>query len=422
MSSWPSHSNTVSQVIWHSSGDLDLPALGLRMTTRLRKAEGEQQLIAQTDPGSTSVELKWPDGTHGRYNYVWLRDNCTCEACGDKSGGHRYLEIGQIPVDIAAKRITAHGDDSVEIEWLPDGHVSRYAGRWLRLYSEARTAAVVGARPQLWDGAISDLPSTQYHDLSGDDDARAQAFFHVERYGFCLIRGVPDAHDEIERLAGAFGYVRETHYGRVFDLISTPEQRILAQTSHAIRPHNDELFREPAPGIMVMHCLIASEDGRGESILVDGFEAARRLKASDPSAFELLTKVPMAHVRTLSDGVDDVALRATGHAIEVDGRGDVVAIRINERTMAPFDLPEDLMAPTYDALRKLLALVYDESLAMRVRLESGDAMIFDNHRVLHARAGFAGRRHIRQCHIGRDEFFSRAEVLRNRLSAEEAAA
>ena len=35
----------------------------------------------------------------------------------------------------------------------------------------------------------------------------------------------------------------------------------------------------------------------------------------------------------------------------------------------------------------------------------------DNQRVLHARTAFAGRRHIRQCHVDRDEVFSRLRLL-----------
>jgi len=94
-----------------------------------------------------------------------------------------------------------------------------------------------------------------------------------------------------------------------------------------------------------------------------------------------------------------------------------VAVHINERTMAPLDIEENLTEPVYRALQEMLALVYAPEACVKYRLESGQAAILDNHRVLHARAAFKGNRHIRQCHVDRDEFFSRLRALRRRLAA-----
>ena len=365
----------------------------------------------------TTLNLQWADGVQGTYHYIWLRDNCSCSECGDKSGGHRYLELNAIPPDITPKQVTVNARGQIEIVWTPDEHLTVYESDWLRHYSRSQQARqALRCRPVLWDAALtSNPPNCRYSDVLSSDRHRLTMLEHLRSHGFCLLREVPVEHDEIERVARLVGYIRETHYGRVFDLVSTKEQRILAQTSHAIRPHHDELFRDPTPGILIMHCLIASEDGRGESILVDGFNAAQTLASSDRAAFDLLTRVPVAHHRLLSDGVDDVALRAAWRTISLDDDGQIAAVRINERTMAPLDLPEDEIRPAYAALRKLIGLVYDPRAAFCFRLEAGDAMLFDNHRVLHARMAFSGTRHIRQCHVDRDEFLSRLETLDRRV-------
>ncbi len=78
-----------------------------------------------------------------------------------------------------------------------------------------------------------------------------------------------------------------------------------------------------------------------------------------------------------------------------------------------------LIEPVYRALQHLLALVYAPEACVTYRLESGQAAVMDNHRVLHARAAFNGNRHIRQCHVDRDEFFSRLRVLQRRLDIED---
>ena len=231
-----------------------------------------------------------------------------------------------------------------------------------------------------------------------------------------MLNNVFARESEIEKLASIFGFLRQTHYGRIFELVSRPQKRILAETAHGIKPHNDELFRDPIPGMMIMHCLKASEDGGGASILVDGFNAAAALRNQDELAFKLLSQVPIPHNRHLVDDVDDVALSAAWPAIDLDNFNEIVAVHVNERTMAPLDIAEDLVEPVYKGLSRLLGLLYAEQAAIRFRLESGQAMVFDNHRVLHARTEFNGTRHIRQCHVDRDEFFSRFRALHRRLT------
>jgi len=134
--------------------------------------------------------------------------------------------------------------------------------------------------------------------------------------------------------------------------------------------------------------------------------------------FDLLCEVPIPHKRFLVDDVDDVALAANWRTIELNRHGDIEAVHINERTMAPLDTTAELIEPVYRALREILSLVYDAQAFVQYRLEPGQAVVMDNHRVLHARTAFDGNRHIRQCHVDRDEFFSRLRALRRRRDSE----
>ena len=45
-----------------------------------------------------------------------------------------------------------------------------------------------------------------------------------------------------------FGYVRETNYGRVFDVKIEPDPANLAFTSRRIGMHTDNPYRDPGPG------------------------------------------------------------------------------------------------------------------------------------------------------------------------------
>ena len=380
----------------------------------------EQKLsIDSIERQQRCIVITWKDGHRSVFHHIWLRDNCTCSECGDRSGGHRYLELGSIDPDIVPDEISVDASGSLYIRWAEDAHITGYSPAWLREHSYS-TGSIAGRRqqPVLWDSDLDDkIPEWDYRQVIADESIRLQMFQRINDYGFAILNEVPIEEDQIERLAEIFGFIRQTHYGRVFDLISTPQQRILAQTAHAIRPHNDELFRDPIPGLFMMHCLRASDCGGGASVLVDGFKAADNLRSRNRESFDLLCQVPIPHRRFLVDDVDDVALAAKWPVIELNQHGDIVAVHINERTMAPLDVGENLTEPVYRALQKMLALVYAPEACVEYRLESGQAAVLDNHRVLHARTAFSGNRHIRQCHVDRDEFFSRLRALHRRLDA-----
>jgi gamma-butyrobetaine dioxygenase len=383
----------------------------------IETATNQRPSIERIDRQQRNISILWKDGHRSVFHHIWLRDNCTCSQCGDRSGGHRYLELGSIDPDITPDEVSIDSSGSLQIQWYGDGHRSNYAPAWLleHCYS-ADSIAKQRQQPILWDSTFnSKIPEWDYDRVISDELIRLQMFQCINSYGFAIINGVPVLEDQIESLAKIFGFIRETHYGRIFDLISTPQQRILAQTAHAIRPHNDELFRDPIPGLFMMHCLRASECGGGASILVDGFSAAEKLRSEHKDIFNLLCQVPIPHRRFLVDDVDDVALSGNWRSIELNQHGDIAAVHINERTMAPLNTDENLIEPVYRALQKMLALVYAPEAGVTYRLESGQAAVMDNHRILHARAAFNGNRHIRQCHVDRDEFFSRLRALRRRL-------
>eukprot|EP01052_Picozoa_sp_SAG31_P048564 SAG31_NODE_10217_length_1169_cov_1.614953_1_plen_206_part_00 len=66
----------------------------------------------------------------------------------------------------------------------------------------------------------------------------------------------------------------------------------LAYTSLPLSCHTDNPYRDPYPGIQLLHCIVpASGERAGLSLLADGFAVADALRASDPLAFEVLSTV-----------------------------------------------------------------------------------------------------------------------------------
>ena len=377
-----------------------------------RGSTAPAHLIETVKANGRSLDIAWQDGHHSTFHNIWLRDNCSCDSCGDHSGGARFFEIKDIPSDLTTAA-SVDEDGRLRLDWAADGHTTYYDTSWLR--SHCYSASERGKRrhnPITWDASIAGkLPEADYAKTQTDEVERLKVHDAVRTYGICLLRHVPATREATEEVAGTFGFVRRTHYGRIFEIMSTPNPTIIANAPVPLRPHTDENFREPPPGIMIFHTIRASEDGGGVSVMTDGFKLLEDFKALYPAEFDLLTKLPVPHRRF----IEGVGLRAEAPIIQLDHYGQVCEFRLNERTMGPLDLPHDEMEAAYAAIGKMLELSYQSKYHMHHLLMDGEALIFDNARVMHARTGFNGNRHVRLTHIGSDEFYSRWRQLRNQL-------
>jgi len=62
-----------------------------------------------------------------------------------------------------------------------------------------------------------------------------------------------------------------------FTVQDTPDASNLAYTREALQLHTDNPYRDPCPGIQLLHCQTPAPVG-GDSILVDGIAVAERLR------------------------------------------------------------------------------------------------------------------------------------------------
>jgi [2-(trimethylamino)ethyl]phosphonate dioxygenase len=168
------------------------------------------------------------------------------------------------------------------------------------------------------------------------------------------------------------------------------------------------------PTLQLLMCLENSVEG-GESIVVDGFHAARRLKEHDPDSFDLLTRYC---ARFEYSGSAGVRLASRRPVIELGPDGELIAIRFNNRSAAPLtDVPYEHMASYYRALRRYARIVENPDMAVRFRLEPGELFIVDNTRVLHGRTPFAGSgsRWLQGCYADKDGLLSTLTVLEHTM-------
>jgi gamma-butyrobetaine hydroxylase len=342
------------------------------------------------------LTIRWSDGRESPYPAIWLADNRPDRR--DRPDGQRLFDAIDLPDDIAI-RAAALVDGSVEVDLAGFDSPARFGAAWLRTHAlDPASRAERRRRPVLWDSSLA-LPTGDYTAVLAEDGARAKWLRQVHDHGFGLLRGVPTEPGMVCKVVEIFGCVRETNYGRLFDVVAVDKPQNLAFTALSLGNHTDNPYREPVPQMQLLHCLEAASEG-GESVVVDGFAAADRLRHDAPDAFALLTRraVPFRYVEA-----GKVDLRAKAPLIELDADGDVAAVRYNNRSIAPFDLDPDEVEAFYDAYRRFGRLLHDPDLTVGFRLAPGELFIVNNRRVLHGRRGFsAGRRWLQGCYTDTD--------------------
>ena len=366
-----------------------------------------------------ALRIRWADGHESVFHYIWLRDCCYCATCGDSYSSKRYLVPHEIPPASSPNAVELSPEGGVTILWDPDNHRSHYAAAWLRrhCYSDAARAQR-RHHPRPWDAAAAaSLPPVHYEAVRDSDSARLDLLRRLRDHGFALLLDGPQTADGITQIAGLVGTLEQATYDQVFDIRPESAPQLMGNLNRAVPPHNDEPFRFTPPGIATLQCLTPADEG-GESLLVDGFHVAALLRAQDPEAFDLLARIPQGYHRFHEGQVD---LRVRSRVIRLDEEGEVIGFRFHTRSLAPLDVPGELVEPLYAANQALCRLLSDPANQFRRRLAPGEALLFDNHRVLHAREAFGGNRHMRLCNVSREEFHQTLRLLARRLGHREEA-
>ncbi len=363
--------------------------------------------IQQFDFDKEKLTITWADQHKSEFHYIWLRDNAPSNR---HANGQKLVDSVQIPLDSRAENVIVVGE-KVAINWTDDGSVSEFDPVWLRANAyEPEEVATRRIRPILWQAAdlAENLPTFDYPDLAEDWQSLRAMLSMVFDYGFAIIRQVPTRSEYLFKVIDLFGYVRETNYGTYYDVKVTPDPTNLAFTSRTLTGHTDNPYRHPVPTLQLLHCLQNEVEG-GDSTLVDGFAVAEALREADPTAFDLLSTSPV----TFRFNSPDADLRHETTIIETNPWGEVSGIRFNNRSLQTFYLTPDKMKAFYTAYQKFGRMLEADENKVTFKLQSGDAMLFDNQRILHGRIGYesSGQRHLQGCYADRDSLLSKLAVL-----------
>jgi trimethyllysine dioxygenase len=297
----------------------------------------------------------------------------------------RLLDTFSIPKDIAIESHAFEGpeNETLRLEWS-DGHISHYsvpllAGTITRpRYKSIQRQGLT--EPHLWDSSIaSSAPQTTYDVVISR--GTADLLRNLRTHGFCYVDETDATTPEAtEKLLKQIAFIRETHYGGFYDFTADLASKDTAYTNIALEAHTDTTYFSDPAGLQAFHLLSHTEGSGGASLLVDGFNVAKKLLQTDRKAYKTLSTV---NVHAHASGNEGISIQPyRGFPVE----------------------------NWYDAARKFNALLKKKKNEYWEQLTPGRVLIFDNWRVLHGRSAFTGKRRICGGYINRDDWISQYKM------------
>jgi gamma-butyrobetaine dioxygenase len=352
---------------------------------------------------------------------IWLRNRSQEPGQVEPTNRQRLYT----PLDVANDLRAIAGDVSGEslVVSFSDGHTARLDLDELAIALGWRDDPEQPPAPEPWTAPVDPFPYVDWNAIGwaaedGDPVAVLDFLTAFYRYGYVVFRNTPVAEGTVRRICDRLGYICGNNFGWTFDVRAEPKPTDLAYTAITLLAHTDQPYRQPVPGIQLLHCLRNEAPG-GDSTLADGLAGAEALAAADPAAHQALVQ---CETEFRYDMLTDTVV-TYGRVLEYDREGRFRQMRLNTKLDAALPRPDYDLDGYYRGRRWLCEWLNDPAHQVTFRLEPGDAMFVDNHRVLHGRTEFdasKGMRHLQGAYIDHDGPDTMHRLTVRRLTAEQA--
>ena len=342
----------------------------------------------------------------------WLRDHCQCNRCTHPDTKQRQYETFRRgpPPQIQNCVIQSRGSSpSVKVEWR-DGHESVYPLDFFQgrhsAHKEAYRRGITSH--DLWTSKdmTAQPPSVDYRDVQSF--GVSALLRNIRKFGFCFVAGCPVTPEATQALLERIGPIRNTHYGGFYDFTSDMASKDTAYTDQALDVHTDTTYFSDPAGLQAFHMLSHTDGEGGESVLVDGFNAASKLFEDDEGdAYEQLARTG---IYWHASGNEDVSVQphTAFPVLEHDPvRKHLFRVRWNNSDRAGIHASLDKVDEWYKCASKFNNILTDRRMQYWFQLQPGTPLIFDNWRILHGRSQFTGKRRMCGGYINYDDYISK---------------
>jgi hypothetical protein len=367
--------------------------------------------------------------TVSKFHAKWLWYNCSRHK--ERDSGQRTLEpwaMRHSPEIVAAVQ-DAH---ALHISWS-DGTKSSFELQWLRendysypalqeAHSLAKAVALVPRQESAKSINKADVPTFDFSDILGRDDAVHAWLQSINQYGIAIVKNAPVDDRTVLRVASRISHPMWTIYGEVWDVAVMPNPINIAYAPVGLDLHVDLVYYESPPGLQLLHCKrFDAEVVGGESTFLDGIMLAEEFRKRHPQHFETFLRVPATFQKIHYQRASPVHIQMQRPHISVHAAsGDITGMFWAPPFEGPLRVPAHDVDPYMSAYEEFSSLVQEyqnSSQLIEYRMEPGDISIFNNRRMLHGRrhfhagAGMNAQRILQGCYVNIDEYKSRLLTL-----------
>ncbi len=402
-------------------------------TPSVESPAGSENLSGRAGDGVINVKYIGVGHPKTKWYPASLRDSCTCPLCKDPSSTQKTFQTTDIPPNIEADSVEALEDRGVKITWKNDipgfgpDHVSTFSKGWLHAHLSPRSMAVARFEPlqyRIWhkERITRELESIKYKDYMKDDKILHRALLFLNTHGLLILKGVPESETAVEDIASRMGKLRDTFYGRTWDVKSVPEAKNVAYTHQYLGLHMDLLYMANPPGFQLLHCLKNTCEG-GSSLFADAFQAAYQLSRRD---FNSLCGFKVAYQYKNAGEhyyFSHRVIEEKQYAVDTPYGMRKAITQVNwsppfQADLATAQEQHYLFPQVLLSLRAFAKNVEAPENLYEYKMQEGDCVIFNNRRVLHGRREFdatGGERWLKGAYVDTDVFMSRWRVLNEKF-------
>tara|TARA_A100000164_G_scaffold374687_1_gene408192 strand:- start:483 stop:1580 length:1098 start_codon:yes stop_codon:yes gene_type:complete len=357
-------------------------------------------MIKKFEISLDNLIIHFTDNNAEIFPNIWLRDHAKDEKNWDKRTNQRKTFTAGLDLNLKIKnaKIIENGK-FLSISWPDLDSPVNYSFEFL--YGNKIKNRKANICYRTWKN--QDLSTNLFFDF--DDTKTKEGFKNfltaLYEYGFVVLKNCDKNFTSIKEIANKIGYIRNSIFGGLWSFESDQNKADTSYTQDELRPHTDGTYSNDAPGLQLLLCTEYSAEG-GESILVDGFKIAEKIKKENNEMFELLSSVNVTG-NYIGDGV---FLKAERPIFRINKKNEIIQVSFNNYDRAIFRFENDLTKKFYAGIKKFDLIANDKEFQWRHILKPGELLIFNNWRILHGRGSFDGIRKMSGCYINKEDFDS----------------
>ncbi|MDC3022696.1 TauD/TfdA family dioxygenase [Candidatus Pelagibacter sp.] len=341
----------------------------------------------------------------------WLRERVSGDSFVDKGTQQRLFDPTELNEKIEIDNLNL-SKDYLEITFKDGVHTKLAIQNILKEFSNINDVKHI--EKIKWDSSLKRLNNFEFKDNIFEEEEMYEALISFYQYGFVIFKKVPTQDNFIVNFANSIGSIRRTNFGEFFNVKSKPNPNDLAYTSLPLSPHTDNPYRNPVPCIQLLHC-IENEVNGGLSTLVDGFTVTEKLKKDFNDFYKILTQIKVRF-----QFIDqNVVLENWAEMIQLDEFGKLKQVRFSPRLDFVPLMDKEKLELYYSARKKISELYNSDKYRIEFKLQPGDLLMMDNHRLLHGRTTYnanEGKRFLQGCYIDYDSTEGKLKHLKRKFN------